>query len=255
MLEGWLIFRRCLFLLSFALVLASVGSTPVPVTASEPFQVTPTLDCTFTVSFPVVLLRAGPGATFARVGFLNEGDTLHVVGQDAGADGFVWWQSEDDTWVRSDLGESDCPATCGNTVCEFGETASSCPQDCQGTTGATGTATTTTTASAGADLVSTGTGCLVQNAQQCYESIECYPNCSVCTSSLNQFGCVSCECSFPGGTGDAVDTTTSSLPTGGSCVFATCEACIAAFPCDGGPCANASCELNEFGCPVCQTSG
>jgi len=142
MLEGWLIFRRCLFLLSFALVLASVGSTPVPVTASEPFQVTPTLDCTFTVSFPVVLLRAGPGATFARVGFLNEGDTLHVVGQDAGADGFVWWQSADDTWVRSDLGTSDCPATCGNNVCEIGEDASICAQDCTGATSTTGGATT-----------------------------------------------------------------------------------------------------------------
>lgn len=253
-MKGWKCFRCSMLFLSAALVLALFGSIPAPVTASDPFQVTPTMDCTFTVTFPVVLLRAGPGTNFARVGFLNNGDTLHVVGQDAGADGFVWWQGEDDTWVRSDLGESDCPATCGNTVCEIGETVTDCPEDCQGTTGTTGTASTATT---GEQLTSTGTGCLVENSQQCYESIECYPNCSVCTSSLNQFGCVACECDFPG---DATGTTTSldelaqSLPTAGSCVFATCEDCIAAFPCEGGPCANTQCELNEFGCPVCQTS-
>lgn len=231
-------------------------STTGGATTGGAAQVTGTLNCTFTVTFPVVLLRSGPGTTFSRVGFLNDGDTLNVVGQDAGPDGFVWWQSADDTWVRSDLGTSDCPATCGNTVCEIGEDATTCAQDCTGTTGTTTGAGTA--AATDEQLTSTGTSCLVANSQQCFESIDCYPNCSVCTSSLNEFGCVSCECTFPGG---ATDTTTSldvpaqSIPTGGECVFATCEECIAAFPCEGGVCPNATCELNEFGCPTCQTSG
>ena len=39
------------------------------------------------------------------------------------------------------------------------------------------------------------------------------------------------------------------------CVYATCEDCIAAFPCSGGACANTECTLNQYGCPVCTTSG
>src|SRR5690606_41440513 len=44
--------------------------------------------------------------------------------------------------ICSDLGTSDCPATCGNNVCEIGEDATTCSQDCTGVTDTTGAATT-----------------------------------------------------------------------------------------------------------------
>lgn len=193
------------------------------------------LGCTFTAKYPVVLLRGGPGRSYEVKGFLREGDTFKVIDQAAGDnDGYVWWKGENGVWVRSDLGSSDCPATCGNTVCETGETVSSCAKDCG-------------TARAGS-LRSTGTGCLVETDQQCYESISCYPTCSDCRCWLNDFGCVTCSCEYPG---EQKDTPSA---TGTGCNYASCEACIAAFPCSPGPCSKKECHLNEYGCPVCETA-
>ncbi|WP_119067488.1 hypothetical protein [Aggregatilinea lenta] len=217
-------------------VIACAVLRSAPAEASRLAQSDEALDCTFTAAYPVVLLRDGPGRTFERVGFLRAGATLHVVDQATGDDGYVWWNADDDTWVRSDLGESDCPSTCGNDVCEYGETASSCAQDC----GASSSA-----------LLSTGTGCLVDDSQQCYESIDCYPNCSECRSWLNSFGCITCECGEPDSAANDTDTTAAA---GMGCLYASCDACIQSFPCDGGPCGETECHLNDYGCPVCATS-
>lgn len=195
------------------------------------------LDCTFTASFPSVNLRSGAGTDFDIVGFLSSGDTLAIIDQAAGDDGFVWWKSAEG-WVRSDMGTSDCPSTCGNTICENGENSTTCTQDC-GSTARPATGTT--------NLVSTGENCVVNNSQACFESVSCWPNCNVCDSWLNEFGCVTCFCEEP--------VTTTSEATGTGCDFATCDDCIAAFPCFPGPCTQTECTLNDFGCPVCSTSG
>jgi hypothetical protein len=193
------------------------------------------LSCTFTAKYPAVNLRSGAGIEYDKVGTLANGETLAVIDQAAGNDGMVWWKSAEG-WVRSDMGTSDCPSTCGNTVCEYGENSTSCAKDCGSTAAAQSTTTTTT------NLTSTGEGCYVSDCQSCYESISCYPTCNVCDCWKNAFGCVTCFCQEP--------TTTST-----GCVFATCDECIAAFPCSPGPCTKTECTLNEYGCPVCSTSG
>ena len=187
------------------------------------------IDCTFTVERPVVNLRNGPGIVYDRVGTLESGETLRVIGEAKGDDGYIWWEGPDDTWVRSDLGSSDCPAICGNAVCEYGEDASSCSQDCGSGSGAT-------------SLSSSQDYCLVPDCQSCYESISCYPECSDCTCSSNIYGCVTCYCTTPD------DSASDS-----GCEFDTCDECIAAFPCFPGPCTYTECTYNEFGCPVCET--
>ena len=47
--------------------------------------------------------RSGPGTDFSRAGTLSAGTTLNVIGQATGSAGFVWWQLEDETWVREDV--------------------------------------------------------------------------------------------------------------------------------------------------------
>jgi hypothetical protein len=229
------------------LILALIILSLVPLMGTGPTTTPPAveaaLSCTFTAEYPVVNLREGPGIDYPRLGRLAFGDTLAVIEQAAGADGFVWWQSADG-WVRSDLGSSDCPATCGNTVCEYGETLSSCAQDCSGASSASASTV---------NLQSTGEGCVVPDSQSCYESIDCYPDCNVCDSWLNDFGCVACQCDSPAdSTTTSTDGTTTTNASG--CVYDTCEECIAAFPCTPGPCTKTECELNDFGCPVCSTS-
>ena len=55
----------------------------------------------------VVNLRSGPGTTYDIAGTLAAGDTVPVVGQALASDGFVWWQLSAETWVRSDVVNSN----------------------------------------------------------------------------------------------------------------------------------------------------
>lgn len=213
------------------------------------------LNCTFTVTVAGANMRGGPSQRFGVLRSALNGEAMRVIGQGVDFDGFIWWQNSNDEWVRSDLGSDDCPTVCGNAVCEEGETTESCSEDC--------TAFTNNAALASAGLlVSTGVGCVVQDCDSCYETIECYPDCNVCDCFKNEFGCVECFCDF----GEETDDTTTedgaaaegtgddTAATGTGCVFESCEACIAAFPCTNGPCTQTSCELNEFGCPTCTTA-
>jgi hypothetical protein len=226
-------FNHATKLVLFVLIMISLGLPPAQ--AEQPS----TLNCTFTAQYPIVILRAGPGTTYNRVGMLRRGDTLQVIDQAAGTDGYLWWKGSNNQWVRSTLGSSDCPATCGNTICEYGETASSCASDCQNK-----------------NVVSTGTECLVEDAQACYESIDCYPNCNQCRAWLNDNGCVACRCDSSAAASTAATTSTSNATNSSSlqCTYASCEACIAAFPCYPHACTQNECHLNEYGCPVCQTA-
>jgi len=145
----------------------------------------PAMNCTFTSKYPVISLREGPGTTYERVGFMQAGDTLNVVDQQAGADGYIWWKGANNAWVRSDLGTSDCPSTCGNTVCEYGETAAICAQDCQGSS---------TSISNSSTLQKTATGCIYSSCEACYDAFPCWPNaCTKKTCTLNQYGCPVCQ--------------------------------------------------------------
>lgn len=47
--------------------------------------------------------RSGPGTNFDRAGTLEPGTILEAVGQTNAADGFVWWELEDGSWVRDDI--------------------------------------------------------------------------------------------------------------------------------------------------------
>jgi hypothetical protein len=50
-----------------------------------------------------VNLRSGPATSFERAGMLEAGQTAIVTGQATDAEGFVWWQLESGSWVRSDV--------------------------------------------------------------------------------------------------------------------------------------------------------
>lgn len=54
--------------------------------------------------------RTGPATTFDIGGQLTGGTTESVIGRSTGTDGFVWWQLEDENWVRNDVIEllGDC---------------------------------------------------------------------------------------------------------------------------------------------------
>jgi hypothetical protein len=47
--------------------------------------------------------RSGPGTNCDRAGTLPAGTALQVVGQSTGTDGLIWWQLENDNWVREDV--------------------------------------------------------------------------------------------------------------------------------------------------------
>ncbi len=47
--------------------------------------------------------RSGAGTGFASLGRLTAGETATVTGQALGTDGYVWWQTDDGSWVRSDV--------------------------------------------------------------------------------------------------------------------------------------------------------
>ncbi len=150
-------------------------------------QSSTTMDCTFQPKFPVVNLREGPGTTYKRVAFLRTGKSFDVVDQRAGEDGYVWWKGANDAWVRSDLGTSDCPATCGNTVCEYGESVSICAEDCRGVS-------RPRTSSTATPVSTTATGCDYSSCEACYDAFPCWPNaCTQKTCTLNEFGCPTCQ--------------------------------------------------------------
>lgn len=54
--------------------------------------------------------RSGPGTSFDRAGQLTSGSSPRAQGQATGADGFVWWQLDDESWVRNDVvnAQGDC---------------------------------------------------------------------------------------------------------------------------------------------------
>lgn len=166
--------RRELRWVGFVVLVAllAAGWAPPPAARAS-------LNCTFTATRLVVNLREGPGTGYDRVGFLQKGATLTVIDQAAGNDGYVWWKSSQG-WVRSDLGTSDCPPTCGNTVCEYAETSQTCARDC------TGPAVDQSSA--------TGTGCTFGSCEACLAAFPCWPEpCSHTECHLNAYGCPVCE--------------------------------------------------------------
>lgn len=60
------------------------------------------VDCTVSASNNANL-RGGPGTSFAVAGSLTGGTSIAAIGQATGSDGRVWWQLENNSWVRSDV--------------------------------------------------------------------------------------------------------------------------------------------------------
>ena len=54
--------------------------------------------------------RSGPGTSYAVAGSLEGATTSLVIGQSTDNSGFVWWQLEDESWVRDDVvnARGDC---------------------------------------------------------------------------------------------------------------------------------------------------
>jgi hypothetical protein len=54
--------------------------------------------------------RSGPGTTFDRAGQMQAGTIMRAIAQEEAPDGFIWWQLEDETWVRDDVidAQGDC---------------------------------------------------------------------------------------------------------------------------------------------------
>lgn len=219
-----------------------VDVTPPTMSLIPSTRAQTSMNCTFTATRNANL-RGGAGVTFEKVGTLEVGDTMQVMGQSTGKDGYIWWQGQNNQWVRSNLGTSTCPAVCGNDICESDETSSSCAQDCGSASTNTGTTTTTTTTT-----TTNSDNCLVNSCESCYQSVSCYPTCNKCTCSKNAAGCTTCFCTSPSGTDDSGEA------TGSGCTYESCEACIAAFPCTPAVCTKKQCSLNANGCPVCSTA-
>ncbi|MBZ0301906.1 MAG: SH3 domain-containing protein [Anaerolineae bacterium] len=68
-----------------------------------------------TISGANVNLRSGPGTNFSIASQLTAGNSMTVVGQTQGADGFIWWNLENGAWVRSDVvaEDGDCASMPG----------------------------------------------------------------------------------------------------------------------------------------------
>ncbi len=71
---------------------ASATETPVAGAAT----------CTV-ISTGTVNRRSGAGTNFRSTGSLRYGQTAAVTGQTQGADGFIWYQTDDGSFVRSDV--------------------------------------------------------------------------------------------------------------------------------------------------------
>ncbi len=76
--------------------------------------------CTITAS-QNVNLRSGPGTDTAQQGTLAAGQSATVTGQVTGVDGYVWFQLQDGTFLRSDLGTTS--GTCGDLPAASGGAA------------------------------------------------------------------------------------------------------------------------------------
>ena len=59
--------------------------------------------CEITADNGAANKRSGPGTTLEIAGILEDGMTQPAVAQATGADGFIWWQLDDGTWVREDV--------------------------------------------------------------------------------------------------------------------------------------------------------
>ncbi len=87
---------------------ANAPSVTPSETATAAPSVAPTVEasavpaCTVT-TFGRVNRRAGAATSFESLGQLTAGQTAGVIGQTLGADGLIWWQTDDGSWVRSDV--------------------------------------------------------------------------------------------------------------------------------------------------------
>lgn len=60
--------------------------------------------CVVTARFEDINLRAGPDASYERVGTMGQGETDTAEGWATGPDGYTWWRlSGSGAWVRADL--------------------------------------------------------------------------------------------------------------------------------------------------------
>jgi hypothetical protein len=184
--------------------------------------------CTFT-ALRYVNTRSGPGTNYETVGTLAAEENADVFGQDTDTAGFVWWDIGN-AWVRADLGDANCGAVCGDAVCEGDETRDTCPRDCLSAL--------------------ERQGCLVGDCEACYESIDCYPECSECTCSTDENGCPTCYCSYPEGSGEGEGEGEDSEASAGSCLVSSCDACYQTIDCYPD-CNECTCTTNAFGCPTC----
>lgn len=85
-------------------VFVTIDGETAGIASDEPAEVI--APCTVT-AINTANLRSGPGATHDHIGTLAIRDSADVIGQAAGADGFTWWQLEDESWLREDLVRED----------------------------------------------------------------------------------------------------------------------------------------------------
>jgi hypothetical protein len=73
------------------------------------FPIADTVECVVR-SANTINKRSGPGTNFVGNGILTPQETPQAIAQTIGADGFIWWQLDDETWVRDDIVsvEGDC---------------------------------------------------------------------------------------------------------------------------------------------------
>lgn len=82
----------------------TAAPTEVPAAAPTAAPAQPTGACTVaSASGGPVNRRTGPSTAFSITGQLASGQTAGVTAQTTGADGFVWYQTDDGSFVRSDV--------------------------------------------------------------------------------------------------------------------------------------------------------
>lgn len=94
--------RRQLFhFIALLAILCAVLAVPTPMLAAFAAQTTPT-SATGTVTGGANL-RAGPGATFARVGSAAAGQRVTITGSQVNSAGELWYQLSDGSWIAGFL--------------------------------------------------------------------------------------------------------------------------------------------------------